>query len=58
LEQVFAAEQPEGRSRDALILAAHTHGYQLADIAKFLAMAPSTVSKAATRARARSRFTA
>jgi putative transposase len=53
LEQVFGAEQPDGRSRDALILAAHTHGYQLADIAKFLAVAPSTVSKAATRARGR-----
>ena len=53
LEQVFAAEEPESRSRDALILVAHvTHGYRFAEIAKFLAVAPSTVSKAATRARA------
>jgi putative transposase len=52
LHQVFAAEELESRSRDALILVAHVaHGYRLAEIAKFLAVAPSTISKAATRAR-------
>ena len=55
LEQVFAAEQPESRSRDALILGAHAHGYELAEIARFLAVAPTTVSKAAKRARDRVR---
>ncbi len=54
LEQVFVSEETESRSRDALILVAHvTHGYRLAEIARFLAVEPSTVSKAATRARAR-----
>ena len=54
LEQVFASEEQDSRSRDALILVAHvTHGYRLAEVARFLSVAPSTVSKAATRARAR-----
>jgi REP element-mobilizing transposase RayT len=56
LEDVFAGDEGDGRSRDALILVAHaTHGYRLADIARFLAVAPSTVSKAVTRARGRAR---
>ncbi len=56
LEQVFSGEEPDIRSRDGLILVAHlTHGYRLAEIAKFLAVAPSTVSKALTRARGRRR---
>jgi hypothetical protein len=55
LEDVFCDEEGHSRSRDALIRIAHvTHGYRLADIAKFLAVAPSTVSKALQR----SRFTA
>jgi putative transposase len=38
LEDVFASEELEGRSRDALILVAHaTHGYRVAEIARFLA---------------------
>jgi REP element-mobilizing transposase RayT len=54
LEHVFAGEEVNSRSRDALILVAHvTHGYRLAEIARFLAVAPSTVSKAVTRARGR-----
>jgi REP-associated tyrosine transposase len=54
LEQVFAGEEPDSRSRDALILVAQVaHGYRLADIAKFLGVDPSTVSKAASRARGR-----
>lgn len=58
LEQVFVGEEIDGRSRDALILVAHVrHGYRLAEIARFLAVAPSTVSKAASRAEARSRST-
>jgi len=56
LEQVFVGEEVDGRSRDALILVAHVrHGYRLAEIARFLAVAPSTVSKAASRAQARTR---
>ena len=56
LERVFAGEEANSRSRDALILVAHiTHGYRLAEIAKFLAVAPSTVSKALSRARGRTR---
>jgi len=52
LEQVFSREEADSRSRDALILVAHmTHRYRLAEIARFLAVAPSTVSKALTRAR-------
>jgi putative transposase len=59
LERLFAAEEADDRSRDALILVAHvTHGYRLAEIARFLAVAPSTVSKALSRVRGRSRFTA
>jgi putative transposase len=51
LEQLFSEEESDSRSRDALILVAHvTHGYRLADIARFLAVAPSTVSKAMSRA--------
>jgi hypothetical protein len=54
LEQVFGVEEPDSRSRDALILVAHiAHGYRLAEIARFLAVAPSTVSKALSRARGR-----
>lgn len=54
LERVFAGEEADGRSRDALILVAHMmHGYRLADIARFLAVSPSTVSKALGRARHR-----
>jgi REP element-mobilizing transposase RayT len=56
LEQVFSADEAEAdsRSRDALIVVAHlTHGYRLAEIARFLGVAPSTVSKALSRARKR-----
>jgi hypothetical protein len=52
LEHVFAGEEEDSRSRDALILTAHvTHGYRLAEIARFLGAEPSTVSKALSRAR-------
>jgi DNA-directed RNA polymerase specialized sigma24 family protein len=52
LEHVFAGEEGNSRGRDALILVAHvTHGYRLAEIARFLAVAPSTVSKALSRGR-------
>jgi putative transposase len=52
LEQVFAEEEGHSRSRDALILVAHvTHRYRLAEIARFLGVAPSTVSKALSRVR-------
>ena len=52
LTQLFPAERTDTRSRDARILAAHvTHGHPLADIARFLAVAPSTVSKALKRVR-------
>jgi hypothetical protein len=55
LEQLFSGEEGDSRSRDALILVAHvTHGYRLAEIARFLAVAPATVSKAMSRARSRS----
>jgi putative transposase len=54
LEQLFAKEEADSRSRDTLMFVAHaTHGYRLAEIARFLAVAPSTVSKAVSRARAR-----
>jgi REP element-mobilizing transposase RayT len=54
LGQVFGVEDADSRSRDALIVAAHvTYGYRLADIARFLSVAPSTVSKALSRARRR-----
>jgi putative transposase len=54
LEQVFSGEEADSRSREALILVAHeTLGYRLAEIARFLAVAPSTVSKALSRARGR-----
>jgi putative transposase len=50
LAQVFACEESDCRSRDALIRVAHvTHGYRLAEIAKFLGVVPSTVSKALRR---------
>lgn len=56
LEHVFVAEQWDSCSRDDMILVAHVrHGYRLSEIARFLAVAPSTVSKAASRARARRR---
>jgi REP element-mobilizing transposase RayT len=52
LEDVFSGEDGHTRSRDALILVAHvTHGYRLVEIATFLGVAPSTVSKALRRAR-------
>ena len=52
LEQVFSGEEDDSRSRDALILVAHaTHGYRLVEIARFLRVQPSTVSRALTRAR-------
>ncbi len=52
LEHVFSGEEDHTRSRDALILVAHvTHGYRLVDIARFLSVQPSTVSRALTRAR-------
>ena len=54
LDHLFAGEETDNRSRDTLILVAHvTHGYRLAEVARFLAVAPSTVSKAASRARCR-----
>jgi hypothetical protein len=56
LEQVFSADEAgaDSRSRDASIVVAHlTHGYRLAEIARFLGVAPSTVSKALSRARGR-----
>lgn len=59
LEQVFVGEEWDCRSRDALILVAHVkHGYRLSEIARFLDVAPSTVSKAASRARVRTGATA
>jgi putative transposase len=52
LEKIFSTEELSIRSRDALILAAHvTHGYRQADIARFLSVERSTVSKAVRRAR-------
>jgi REP element-mobilizing transposase RayT len=57
LEHVFSGDETDTRSRDALILVAHvTHGYRLAEIARFLAVAPSTVSKALSRTRGRTRL--
>jgi len=54
LERVFSGDEADSHSRDALILVAHVrHGYRLAEIARFLAVAPSTVSKALSRARGR-----
>ncbi len=54
LEQVFTGEETDHRSRDALILVAHeTHGYRMAEIARYLSVVPSTVSKAVSRARGR-----
>jgi REP element-mobilizing transposase RayT len=54
LEQMFGGEERDSRSRDDLILIARVrHGYRLSEIARFLSVAPSTVSKAASRARAR-----
>ncbi|HZM97424.1 MAG TPA: transposase [Vicinamibacterales bacterium] len=54
LESVFTGEEADRRSRDALILVARmTHGYRLAEIARFLTVSPSTVSKALSRARDR-----
>ena len=52
LKELFVSAETDTRRRDALILGAHvTHGYRLAEIARFLAVEPSTVSKAASRAR-------
>jgi putative transposase len=54
LDRLFSAEASDCRRRDALILVAHrAHGYRLVDIAKFLGVAASTVSKALRRAKAR-----
>jgi REP element-mobilizing transposase RayT len=54
LEELFAGEEADRRSRDALMVVARvTHGYRLAEIARFLAVAPSTVSKAVRRVRRR-----
>ena len=39
LQHVFAGEDADSRSRDALIFVAHvTHGYRLAEVARFLAV--------------------
>ena len=55
LDHLFTADEADHRGRDALILVAHvTHGYRLAEIARFLSVVPSTVSKAVSRARGRS----
>jgi putative transposase len=52
LNHVFSGRESDCRRRDALILIAHrTHGYRLVEIAKFLGVAPSTVSKALKRAK-------
>jgi REP element-mobilizing transposase RayT len=54
LEQVFVDGNKTRNRRDALILAAHvSYGYRLAEIARFLALTPSAVSRAANRARVR-----
>jgi hypothetical protein len=54
LMHLLSGEWADTHSRDARILAAHvTHGYRLAEIARFLTVAPSTVSKALRRARSR-----
>ena len=54
LAHVFAGEETDLRSRNALIVVSRqTHGYRVAEIAKFLGLAPSTVSKALSRARRR-----
>ena len=51
LEQLFSREESNSRSRDALIFVAHrTHGYRVVEIARFLGVVPSTVSKALRRA--------
>jgi REP element-mobilizing transposase RayT len=56
LELLFSCEEPHSSSRDALIFAAHvTHGYRLAEIARFLAVSSSAVSKALRRVRERAR---
>jgi REP element-mobilizing transposase RayT len=52
LTQLFATADADLRSRDARILVAYSrHGYRLIEIAGFLGVAPSTVSKALGRAR-------
>ncbi len=54
LAQLFSRETTDAPCRDGLILIAHlTYGYRLSDIARFLAVTPSTVSKALRRARGR-----
>lgn len=54
LERVFAWDAGICDSRDPLILVAReTHGYRQSEIARFLGVTPSTVSKALRRARAR-----
>ncbi len=54
LAHVFAREETDLRSRNALIVVSRqTHGYRVAEIAKFLGLAPSTVSKVLSRARRR-----
>jgi putative transposase len=52
LERVFSEEEGDGRQREAMMLIAHvSHGYRLSEIARFLRVSPSTVSKALRRAR-------
>lgn len=52
LAELFATEDADRRSRDAQILVAYAqHGHRLTEIARFLGVAPSTVSKALSRAR-------
>jgi REP element-mobilizing transposase RayT len=52
LQQLFSNVEADIRSRDALIAVSHVrHGYRLSEIARFLGLEPSTVSKALRRAR-------
>jgi REP element-mobilizing transposase RayT len=52
LAQLLPKGQADTSRRDARILSAHAiHGYRVADIARYLAVVPSTVSKALKRAR-------
>ena len=52
LEDLLPREDLDCRRRDARILVAHaTHGYRVAEIARFLRVVSSTVSKALRRAR-------
>lgn len=54
LAQIFANEEADIHSRDALILEARlTHGYGVAEIGRFLGMDPSAICKALRRTRGR-----